>query len=118
MSLQVLEQLPEEEMFRRQDARRMDLIKVNLRYEQGVNGEGIWALPCTEEDLRRARDDKSLDEDIFVWLCNDPVCKDVLFGSKVRCLSNGRQRPFSAEIASPEAREAYNKVAVALSRRG
>ena len=102
--------LEEADMLKMQEARRDRLIKGNLRYETGENGEGLWTLPCTEQDVTLAEDDGSDGEVMHAWLCNDPICTDVRYGSKVQFRTNGGKRPYSQEIASPEAQKAYQKV--------
>jgi hypothetical protein len=92
-----------------QRQRRTELCKVNLRYEEGENGEGIWALPCAEEDTTLAWGD-SKGEVFYVYLCNDPICTDVKYGSKVACLTNGVKRAYSQELSSPEGVEASARV--------
>jgi hypothetical protein len=108
--------LAKEAMLVEEKRRRHELFKVNLRYEEGENGEGIWALPCTDEDSALWRGETS-GQVLYVWLCNDPICKDVLYGSKVACLTNGTKRPYSQELSSPEGREAYARVIDDLLRR-
>jgi hypothetical protein len=106
--------LSEQEMFEAMEARRNELCKVNLRYEDGENGEGIWALPCAKEDETLAWGD-SKGGVFYVYLCNEPICVDVVFGSKVACLTNGTNRPYSQELSSPEGKAAYQIVLAGLA---
>jgi hypothetical protein len=94
--------LEEHEMLQQSRMRARDLKKGNLRHEEGMNGEGIWVLPCTREDVALWLDDGSTGETAYGWLCNHPICPDVVFGSKVAFLTNGSLRPYSKEIASSE----------------
>ena len=87
-------------------SRRRDLCKGNLRYEEGTNGEGIWILPCTDKDQALEADDNSSGEVLYAWLCNNPLCPEVSYGSKVAFLTNGALRPYSQEIADD--RTAYD----------
>ena len=47
---------------------------------------------------------------MYAWLCNEPICPDVRFGSKVAFTTNGSHRPYSQELSSPKGREAYQRV--------
>ena len=94
------ELIPEEEMSLKMAARRDDLCKGNLRYEEGTNGEGIWILPCTPHDVELWKDDDSEGRVLLAWLCNNPICPDVKFGSKVTFITNGGHRPYSLGISS------------------
>lgn len=93
--------LQEAEMFKVSEERAKHLCKVNLRYKDGENGEGIWAIPCTEADVALYEGD-TIGQTFYVWLCNDPICPDVRYGSKVACLTNGGSRPYSLELSSPK----------------
>jgi hypothetical protein len=93
--------LSEEEMFQQMERRKHHLCKANLRYEAGTNGEGIWILPCTADDVR-LWNGTSRGEVLYGWLCNNPICPDVQFGSKVAFLTNGSKRPYSQDIASSD----------------
>jgi hypothetical protein len=72
-------------------------IKVNLPDKVGsTNGEGIWAVPCTEQDAKLARDDASKGNMISVWAANGSYYyPDITVGSKVQCLTNGSDRPYA-----------------------
>jgi hypothetical protein len=89
--------------------------KVNLRYEEGENGEGIWAAPCTDAD-RAVYEGPTVGASFFVHLLNAPLNSDVRWGSKVECLTNGELRPYSKEIASNDIE--YSVVKDALLLRG
>lgn len=77
--------------------------KVNLRYKEGVNGEGIWAVGCTDADNAKQQDDASKGESFFVYLLNDPVHPGLKWGSKIECVTNGDSRPYSRGIADEAA---------------
>lgn len=98
--IKVHESLEKEELLEQSEQRRPTLRKANLRYEEGENGEGIWVLPCTPADVALMDDDTSVGESVYAWLCNNPLCPDVQYGSKVEFVSNGKKRPYSREIAS------------------
>ncbi len=72
-------------------------IKVNLVHENEGN-EGIWAVPCSEEDKKLYDNEASTDEKFNCYLLNQPLgwC-DKEWGSKVTARTNGSERPYALE---------------------
>lgn len=110
--------ITEEEVYKLAGERSQNCIKVNIRYEEGMNGEGIWAVCCTPEDRALWADDKSHGKSFFVYIMNDPICPDIKFRSKVECLTNGGQRPYSKEISGKDGKDAYDGVRGHLAGHG
>lgn len=90
------------------------LVKVNLRYIPGENGEGIWAVPCTEPD-KATYSETTIGNSFFVYLMNTPICQSLHLGSKIECLTNGHKRPYSKEIADKSESDYYESVKVAMT---
>jgi hypothetical protein len=91
------------------DNQNVELFKINIRYEEKTkNGEGIWARACTAEDAEIHSSAKAGLE-FYVFLLNDPICPDVLYGDKIKCITAGANtRHVSAEVSS--SRKEYDRV--------
>jgi hypothetical protein len=90
------ENLSKEELEKRHKvlSKKFEYLKVNLTTSDNTdNGEGIWALPLTEEDDKLARGDTK-GEKFKVILCNQPFYwVDFNWGEVVVATTNGEMRP-------------------------
>ena len=105
-----------EEILRLAGADMHNSIKVNLRYEPGQNGEGVWAVPCSEADDAVYANDNTEERVFYVYLLNDPICPGLQWGSKLACYTNGQNRPYSVDIADD--RTTYDAACSGLTARG
>lgn len=76
--------------------KQFDTIKVNLVHEEG--NEGIWAVPCSEEDKKLYDNEASMHEKFNCYLLNQPLgWGDKEWGSKITARTNGSERPYAVE---------------------
>ena len=68
-------------------------VKVNLtKSNKGPNGEGLWAVCCSQEDQDIHDDEYNMGAQFNVYLCNQPITWDANFGDKVIAINNGSLR--------------------------
>lgn len=80
---------------------KFELLKVNLcRENEGINGEGVWAVPLTEEDnkIAMSEDPNDAGKKFTVVIMNQPIYDDwesIGWGGEVVAQNNGSLRPFA-----------------------
>jgi hypothetical protein len=85
--------------------KKYGIIKINLSSStKGTNGEGIWAVPCTQDDSKIYTQDFSFSEKFNVYICNKPVTWGGLkWGDKITATTNYDSRPFARLEDNPNA---------------
>lgn len=68
--------------------------KINLTREDGaLNGEGVWTVPATQADVDAWEDNSSQDQEINVFLLNEPLEWSAKWGDPIKAKTKGQNRP-------------------------
>ena len=89
---------------------KFEHLKVNLtRDETSTNGEGCWAVPCTQEDKDIYGDESKSGQKFNVYLCNQPFSwHGKNWGDKIVAVTGGASRPYARLSDNPEAKKVYS----------